>query len=459
MKTNTIARQRRATVRINAFGDVDVRVGQNAGLFKSPVLAYNFDSSGGTLKGGAGFAKKFQTPLPERARAIRFYRRNDPVSGADDRAIVIGASGKVYSVSAGGAATLVSGLTLSGDPVAVNYNYNGSDVLILASAEDGTFIYDGESVTEIPSAPPIASACIHYERLFATTADGRSLWFSDDFDPANWSVSLSEAGFIDMSDFRGQMLSAVSFGGYLYVFRKYGITRVAAYADQTEFTVSDLFVSSGAIIKDSVTLCGDRMIFASSDGFYSFNGLDASKILSAVSPAIDFSAGVKGKFFGGKAYFLVSDFSGGGKKILVYDVQGGSHYFINAANIADIELIDGLNEYALYAIDSGGTQIMTLTDRSVYGETPLRKVWQSRYADFGVPAGRKVLSSASLYASADVELEVTDGVRSAVYALKGGRGRLTVRPGLLGDRFAVKITCDEENVEISSLSLTFGYYL
>ena len=110
--------------------------------------------------------------------------------------------------------------------------------------------------------------CVHGERLFLTdSSNHNSLWFSDDFDPTNWNVSLSEAGFIDMIGEKGRLLKVISFGGYIYVFRSYGITRVTAYGNQKSFSVADLFVSSGKIRGESITVCGDCVLFFASDGY------------------------------------------------------------------------------------------------------------------------------------------------------------------------------------------------
>lgn len=127
-------------------------------------------------------------------------------------------------------------------------------------------IYDGTAVTGVEDAPPVTSMCAHGERLFLTDADGDAVWFSDDFDPANWNVSLSEAGFIDFGGAGGRVLKAVSFGGYVYVFKSYGISKVYAYGEQNSFSASEIFVSSGKIRGDSITVCGNCILFSRPTG-------------------------------------------------------------------------------------------------------------------------------------------------------------------------------------------------
>lgn len=53
---------------------------------------------------------------------------------------------------------------------------------------------------------------MHYERLFATTStDKYTLYFSDDLDPTNWNENITEGGFIQMLDERGELLKVISF--------------------------------------------------------------------------------------------------------------------------------------------------------------------------------------------------------------------------------------------------------
>ena len=136
----------------------------------------------------------------------------------------------------GGTFTEIPNVSLADAPESECYNFNGTDVIIFSKSGGGICIYDGVTATVVNDAPIITSMCVHNERLFVTTGGvDNALWFSDDFDPTNWNVSLTEAGFIDMNDFRGDMKRVVSFGDYLYVFRTFGITRITAYSDQRLF--------------------------------------------------------------------------------------------------------------------------------------------------------------------------------------------------------------------------------
>ena len=460
MKGLKLLAPRKTAVTLRRFGGINLTTDGNSGGNAYAEFSYNFDCEGGDLKSGIG-AKTLYSSLPEKPKAHWFYKRDDALYGSDDRYIFMGASGKFYECKIGvGSFTEITGLSFTSPPIGVLYNYHGEDAIIFASASEGAYLYDGSTVTQIEDAPPISSACIHYERLFATSDGGKSLWFSDDFDPMNWSVSLTEAGFIDMSGKGGEALKVLSFSDALFVFRSYGITRITAYGDQTQFSVSDLFISSGKIIRDSVTLCGDKIIFCASDGFYSFNGVSASKILRGLDGVIDFSKGAKGEYYDGKAYFKVkAKYSSSYYDcLLVLDAFKGSYYLAYGMNVKDLCLINGKNAYSLALICGEEQKIFELSSDDEFLSVALPKLWKSKYCDFGILKERKVLSKISLYTDTDITLTVDGGNKVSVYSIKGGTKRKTVTPKMSVDNFSLEIYSDKKNARVSAMTLEFEYY-
>ncbi|MBR1867938.1 MAG: hypothetical protein IJ800_05100 [Clostridia bacterium] len=457
-----IKRQRSASVEFRKFGEVNLKSDGNTGESSFAEYSVGFDLKSGALKSGAGLGELWNNTIAEKCVGLWFYKRYDQLRGASDRLIAMSESGQMYEKRlTAGPFYQISGLVFSQKPEGVCYNYNGDDVIIFASGEDGTFIYDGNQVTSIPSAPPITSACMHYERLFVTVEGGRTLWFSDDFDPTNWSVSLSEAGFIDLVDFRGEMLKALSFLDYLYVFRSYGITRISAYGKQEEFTVSNLFTSSGKILKNSITVCGDRIIFFASDGIYSFNGLTATKIFEGLDGFVDYSyEQTKGQYFDGKAYFMTKIHKGDVlcDALMIIEVFSGTYYFIEGLGIVDIQLIDGRSAYELAFLDGAGIKVFRLDGKGGKLGIPYRKEWKSKFGDFGIRK-KKNLTEVSLFTATRITLEVNCDGKTFQFDVPGGEERKAVRPNIRGYKFSFKIICEEENADVSALTVNFGYYL
>lgn len=148
----------------------------------------------------------------------------------------------------------IESLVMAGDVDAVNYNYKSNDVLLLSSAFDGLYLIKDNMALVCDKAPKFTSVAVHNERVFGTVSGvNNQVWFSDDFDPANWNVSLTEAGYINFADDLGQAIKAVSFQGYLFVFREYGIMRLTAYGDQSDFVLKRCLPIRDVYIK--IRLC------------------------------------------------------------------------------------------------------------------------------------------------------------------------------------------------------------
>ena len=271
----------------------------------------------------------------------------------------------------------------------------------------------------------------------------------------------SEAGFIDMIGEKGRLLKVISFGGYIYVFRSYGITRVTAYGNQKSFSVADLFVSSGKIRGESITVCGDCVLFFASDGLYRFDGLSAVRISDAYKESIDFSFGkVRGAYYNGRAYFVVKAVFEGESENCLFNVDPknySEYYFIKGGKPVDVTVAGGVNDYELL-LASGDGKILRLTDECATAGVPNTKIWLGKFGDFGFTAKRKLLSEISFYSATALQIEVSADGRTKVYGVKGKIERQIIRPNLTADRFSVKVKCTEKGARVVGLTLKLRYY-
>lgn len=463
-----LKKPRRSIIELGRFYNVDHRIDGDVGGFNKASLCYNFTCKDGSLKTSFGLKSlqsTYSLPNYEIFDAIYFYKRNDYVSGLnDDRIIAYSITGNMFEVSAsGGAYTKIEGLNFSKKPIGVCYNYNSKDVIIFSAEGEGIKIYDGNSVVNVPDAPPVTSMCIHSERLFITSGgvDG-ALWFSDDFDPTNWNVSLTEAGFIDMSDERGEMLEAVAFGGHVYVFRDYGVSRVTAYADQSEFSVSHLLVSCGKICKHTITVCGDCILFFASDGLYRFDGYNAVKISEPWFDNVETTKNwVKGVYYNGYAYYLISVKINTGlqRGILAVKPNGSDYAFSLIAQITDIAVINGANLYKLYAVERMKLGVFEVEQGVGWDGDAIHMEWHGKQTDFGIKATIKNLSRVKFFSNQKVRLTVSCDGKEKVFDVTPKNGVCEVFTRLKGSRFALKFYALGVNVEISAVELEFQYYL
>ncbi len=210
-----------------------------------------------------------------------FYYRFFNAGAADDRLIVHLKDNTFWQtkVLAQAGWSQIQGLSLSGDVEAVNYRFNGEDILLLASEDASLYYLKNTTATEIPDAPHFASIEVYNERVFGCLNGSKTrLWFSDDFDPTNWDVNSQDAGFIEFADDCGNLLKVVSFLGHLYIFRDYGIFRLTGYGDQSTFAVKKVYCETGRIYKRTIVHCGDKIIFLADEGLFAFDGYDVVRI-------------------------------------------------------------------------------------------------------------------------------------------------------------------------------------
>ena len=437
--------------------------GENGGYRYADEMQ-NFRVERGKLVTGEGVKfldSEFVTPNSV-AERVYFYRRFDPAVGNDDRVIVYCLDKKLYECSvSGGTFTEIPNITLAEPPEAECYNFNGTDVIIFSKSGGGIYIYDGTTTTAVNDAPIITSMCFHNERLFVTTGGAdNALWFSDDFDPTNWNVSLTEAGFIDLNDFRGDMKRVVSFGDYLYVFRTFGITRITAYSDQRLFSAANVFQSSGKIYEKSITVCGNCILFMASDGLYRFDGVSATKISGKLSDYLvpEFDE-VKGQYYNGYAYMLVLTKSGDTslRQVLRIDPKTSDASFMTVA-LKDLTLISSEKKYALLGVAYGYSEICEVCPECKFlGNNP-KILWRNKESDFDLPSV-KTLTKVTLYVDKPIKLRViADGVKHE-YELEGSTLPTVVKPNIRGVKFCLEVEGTKSGTVISEPTIETEYYL
>ncbi|HEY8423464.1 MAG TPA: hypothetical protein VIL23_01725 [Clostridia bacterium] len=430
--------------------------------------AYNFDISDGALKDGLGVQRldrflgkdaDLVYPQGQVLRAWQYYRYDFDSLRRDDKLIIYMSDGYLYYAGLFDQSkefVKIENSYFSSRPNFLNYRLNGQDVLIATSPEDDMLVFDGSSAYRVADAPKITSMAIHYERLFATSGqEGNQIWFSKELDPINWDINLESAGFIEMNDQRGALLEVMSFLDYVYVFREFGITRISAYADQTQFYVSHLFTSSGRICKNTVALCGDRVIFLTSSGLYAFDGLQTYKILDAITDAIVDIDSARAVFHNGKYYLACKFDFGDGQKthcensdfvlnaVIEYDILKKTYAIYRGIDVADFcPLKIGAKEIlALTVRGEKGGFLSVLTQGSKYYDENLKKVWQSPYTDLGLPNYQKVLKALYLTSHTPCKIIINADGQEHKFEIQGSLGITRITPKIRFDKISITFEC------------------
>ncbi len=449
------------TVRVG-FDGICSTVDESAMDWSRTPAMFNYRIEDGVLTGGLGLSAasgfypsgqglRITYPaLPEGAdvRHIFHYRRRS--QGAYDDRLVIGTSeGAIYytSVFAQDVWHAVEGYTLQGDASAVSYNYGGRDVLLMCSEGSSFAVLDDASVKAITSAPRFTSVTVHNERVYGTVrGESEQLWFSDDFDPENWTVSGDEAGYISFQDECGDALAAVSFLGYLYIFREHGIYRLTAYGDQSEFVLKKLFTATGRIYKHTIVLCGDRIMFLTDEGIFAFDGYSASPAVKEF-PDFSYPEGCRAAYHGG-AYWIscVTDIGELGQgaytanAIVRCDLRDGSLAMLAGEDIVAMCAVRSHTaDDIVFAVDgSDGCRLASVAEDGLVFGVPTKKIYRTPYNDL-FSSAFKTVKDVTLTTRFPAELRVkTDGVEH-VFEIPASDAPQTIFVGRSGVKIGLEL--------------------
>ncbi len=459
-------KKRSKTVSFNAFDlGADSRIASELAPWRA-ADSYNFKLFDGALKDSFGVKElkwdAFDGTLKEITGEVikkAFYYKlfDDAENLRDDRLLALCESGNLYEAklnSGSGYELIRSGVPLSA--TGVNYRFNDRDAFVLS--EDGSLaVYDGEEFS-VHEAPRITSMCTHGERLFVTTGGEKTtLWFSDNFDPTNWYVSLDEAGFIDFRDGLGQVNKVIEFDGRVYIFRDVGVNRLQGYMKQQDFYVESVSVPREKIFASTVTDCGKNIVYLTGGGFYSFDGYNAVRILPELKGYI---AGVDnetshGAYHNG-SFYCSFRLKIGGKvenRILCYNVADGSYYLVKGFSVDEMLHVVEIGDKLLFVTEG---KLGEMSDTAKYFGKTLKKRWVNNAGNFGI-AKVKTLKKIELVSKGDCEVTISSDFGERKLAIDGSRAARSVSVGLKGNEFSIAFESRTVGAEISDVDLVFAY--
>lgn len=465
---------KRRRYELSRFEGVDTTVAEEKLPLRFSPKSYNFSLGKGVLASGVGVGNgyirkngtshliKKRSTTPRFLRFFRYTMHN--LDQRSEKLVAYGADGGLYDYTLSAqypAFGLIGnfGAVLSAAP----YVYGGADGL-LVSTESGLYFVRDYGVTRLSFSEIFTSMCVHNDRVYATLfLDEYKLCFSDDFDPSNWNVSLSEGGYISFGTEMGKIIALKSFGGMLYVFFEHGIVRLTAYNDQTEFRVNKLYLSVGTIYGATIADCGDRMMFQSSEGVFVFDGVSITKVMTEIEELFeDGRARSHAVFHGGKYYLacnlgMDSTISSGTNSLVVYDLWKKSVEIAHDLTIASMVAIDLDTVSGVLADVSYPTDFLGLVDASgKVGTAVTHKLWTSPLVTTGCETDRKILREVRVRSAGAATLGVElDGV-NRTYALTAGLNKVRVmRPF---DKLRFTLSSDEASPRITETEITVDHF-
>ena len=484
-KVNSPKSKRARTYRVNSFGATINDTDENLLPLSAGELCYNVRTDDGALKGGKGFT---YATLPqgngyddwmlpslgtENAKEVFYYRRYDSVNNVqDDRIIVNTGSQRIYELKLNNTSNTfhqINGISGQADMVAQNYRLNGQDVLLLCTSS-GIYTYDGTSATLNADTPYVISMCVLYERAFAVLGTDRyKVWFSDELDPTNWDVNSEDGGYIELADDGGAVIKVVSFLNYVYIFREYGIVRLTATASQSDFSTYRLFTSSGRIYGNTVTVCGNKIVFLAEDGFYCFDGVETVKILPELDKLdVAYKQYAKASYHNGCYYVALRvNYDDG-------EVMGSERDYGILNTVIELDLnkgrvivVRGVDVYAFCVAPTvEGSCLLTtfrttaknrlgmLTSHPYLMITSGVQRWRSGYTDMGYPERYKVLRNFVITTDTDIRVRFNLDGAEYIYDVYGKSTPQSIRLNKKFYKFGYGIDCTVANLRVTNPVIT-----
>lgn len=432
---------------------------------------HNFVIENGVLNGDIGIDKAqgyFKEPnrarheypdFPENTvlKKVFLYRRTAD-GECDDRLIAHTQDGLFWYTSVFSVDTWhkIEHLRMLGEVEVVNYNYNSDDVILLSSDVDGLFLINDTAAYACSTAPKFTSITVHNERVFGgVNGEKTQVWFSDDFNPANWSVSSQEAGFIDFADGMGNVLKVVSFLNYLYIFREFGIFRLTAYGAQSDFILKKVFTDTGRIYKDTIVTCGNKIMMYAEGGIFVFDGYEVVKVANEMPPVLNKT--VLCAAYLDDCYYLAcriapDDFLNNAvikydtrKKTIsiLYDCMIRWLSTINIHNGADVLCVfDTTNRNIIGMMSKSGKVLNSVTTKTY--KSPMNDLSLNNY---------KVIRDISFVSKYPITVRVDLDGKKTEYKVDGKQERQTVIVERSGKAFGLEIESNQASVYVSPITV------
>ncbi len=167
-------------------------------------------------------------------------------------------------------------LTFEQPPIALTFKQDDLDAIILADKEKMVIWKTNYTPKEITDIPVITSMCMNDGVLFCTIQEPAfKIWYASDLDAEKVGATSSTSGYISLDDELGDAKKVVAFDEDVYIIREYGISKINYL--QKNITVSQVYASNSRILENTVSVCGNLILFMTFDGLYTFNGTKVIK--------------------------------------------------------------------------------------------------------------------------------------------------------------------------------------
>lgn len=313
----------------------------------------------------------------------------------------------------------------------------------------------------------VIDMCLHYERLFIVVAEKHnSVWFSKSGIPTEWDHDIDKGGYINFDGTLGEVNTIKSFNNYLYIFCDYGIYRLTAYGDQTQFNLKKIYTSSGRIFAKTVTQCGEYIAFVGEDGLFLFDGYDVTRYTTKINNLISDGLDDVSACYSNHKYIVsftdntdtdygVFNEERKNNTLLVFDIDDKGVELMKGVSLKHICAVNESDYCKVVALSEDSRMFVQLDDSGLYLGNPMLKYWESGNIDFSRPADVKMIRSVEYSAKSDYYLGIICNGERKEFLLSAKEKKRPIY--IKGKEFKFYIKSDNENEEIYPPTLVVDF--
>lgn len=354
-----------------------------------------------------------------------------------------------------------------------NCKLNGIDYNLFGSENMGVYKFDGAvAPVRLLNCPNLSSICEDKGKLFGTVfGEKNKILYHSNLDFTTWTTNIDiNNGVIYMNDDRGKINKVISFLGYVFAIRDYGISKISHNQGKSDFDITHLSLSGNKIYENTVQICSDKMLMLTRDGISCFNGV-TSKILNLGFNEMlknvnnDYAEAV---FHSGKYYLACrlnfnDDKSIGSESItgnknnclIILDVDNLNYDIVRGVDISSMASIqlNTMDKIAMILNNRERTKVIELNESGAFYDTPLEKEWVSPLTDLGYCDKIKLIKDISLLSLYDATVTIFTEDEQKVFNIKGSERVSKFRVNLKGKQIGLKINSNVKKAYISNVKL------
>lgn len=492
-KQFNLKKRKQITLNISDFKNgINTEIAENIMPYKFATNSYNYNFENGALVEGLGFV---DLVLPESSDSIDIENLPTLPAGKEidsiwhfkhystsqnqriDKIMLYTKDQKIYYArlfSISPTFFELTGVTFTKRPIAMNYKLNGVDTVILTNDTDGMVYWDGVATPQVvTNAPEISSLTLHKDNLFATIQGERNIIrYSSNLDPTTWSSDSSneDEHTLEMNDQRGGINKVISFLGYVFAFRDFGITKIRTYEINKEVNVSHLFVSGNRIYSNTVAVCGNKVLMLTKDGIYEFDGITTRKIDLKIDALFDgvYNEDAVATYHEGKYYISCklnypdnnligseTDSSSINNSLIELDVKRGTFNIIRGVDVVSMTSmqVEVLSKLVFCYNSVYSSKLGQISYSGKFFDDNTVKHWSSPISDLGYPAQVKLVKELSLLSKYDCKVTLVTENSTHTYNITGGETASKLRPNIKGEMLGIKIESLTANAYISNAKI------